>query len=434
MHIVHKNRPGQPYKTIGQLSEEEIAVLKRHRKGDTRPEVSERIARQAGEIIQRIKRQQAWIACDCLGANHLSPPILTPRETPTGKYTLQREGGRTEHGANCLFRWEEGELTGHQERTQGMHTPLTHETPDFILYKRNDATAITPSGSDKETHGKDRTARLDPLARRLYCLIEAAGLNRMTGPIESLKDQLAAIRSEAKEILLFHGKEYTLADILWTNIDWLYKGWARHHLLKMEKDTWPSNTPLQGYLLLYVDSIEGQVIHTPHGSLTVTGSLKKLATDAMESRAPYVCLVSLQLSKNKERLDIHKAYAHPVNRHTLFPVESDVERDAAGVLAWVADKARGEGRHLEIEKPLYDIVANGQGESCRPDFLVRDGNRVLVIETMGSHQESYRQRKERTHKLMEQIGTLILDERAGVEPKTAGRILAARVFEWLRSP
>jgi hypothetical protein len=34
---------------------------------------------------------------------------------------------------------------------------------------------------------------------------------------------------------------------------------------------------------------------------------------------------------------------------------------------------------------------------------------------------------------MKRIGTLILDERAGVEPKTAGRILAARVFEWLRS-
>lgn len=432
MHIVHKNRPGQPYKTVGQLSEEEIAVLKRHRKGDARPKVSERIAKQAGAIIQRIKRQGAWIACDCLGANHPSPPILTPRETPTGKYTLQREAGRTEHGANCLFRWEEGELTGHQERTQGSRAPLTHETPDFILYKRKEATANTPSGSDKETHGQNRTARLDTLARRLYCLIEAAGLNKMNGPIETLKDQLAAIRSEAKSISLFPGKEYTLADILWTNIDWLYKGWARHHLLKMEKDAWPSGTPLQGYLLLYVDSIEGQVIHTPHGSLTVAGTLKKLATDAMESRAPYVCLVSLQLSKNKERLDIHKAYAHPVNRHTLFPVESDAERDAAGVLAWVADKARGEGRRIEIEKPLYDIVVNGQGESCRPDFLVKDGNRVLVIETMGSSLESYRQRKERTHQLMKCLGTLILDERAGVEPKMAGRILAARVFKWLR--
>lgn len=33
---------------------------------------------------------------------------------------------------------------------------------------------------------------------------------------------------------------------------------------------------------------------------------------------------------------------------------------------------------------------------------------------------------------MKRLVTLILDERAGVEPKTAGRILAARVFERLR--
>lgn len=426
MHIVHKNRPGQPYKIAGQLSEEEIAVLKRHRKGDTRPEVSERIAKQAGAIIQRIKRQGAWIACDCLGSNHASPPILAPRETPTGKYTLQRSADRTEHGQNCLFRWEEGELSGHQERTRGSHPPLTHETPDFILYKRKEAIANTPSGSDKEIHTKDRTAHLDSLARRLYCLIEAAGLNKMTGPIESLKDQLAAIRSEAKEIILFPGKEYTLADILWTNIDWLYKGWARHHLLKMEKDAWPSGTPLQGYLLLYVDSIEGHVIHTPHGSLTVTGTLKKLATDAMESRAPYVCLVSLQLSKNKDRLDIHKSYAHPVTRHTLFPVDSDEERDAAGVLAWVADKARGEGWHVEIEKPLYDIVVNGRGESCRPDFLVRDGNRVLVVETNAEKKQD----GDRRYKLLSQLGKIVIDERR--DPKQGGSLLASKVFKWLR--
>lgn len=274
MRIVAKNEPGQPYRTLGQLSEEEIAVLKRHWQGDTRPETSQRLSRQSGEIIQRIRQQDAWIACDCLGGGHTAPPILAPRKTPLGKYTLQRTADRTEHGENCPYRWEEGELSGHQHRTPGQHRAYTPETPDFILYKRKDAIAVAPSGKHTETQRKTPGTHIDTLARRLYCLLGAAGLNRITGPRQSLKDQLAAIRNEAKNIPLFPGKELTLSDILWTNTDWIYNGWAKNHLLQMEKTDWPQGTPLQGYLLIYTDDITGQTMHTSHGTVTVTGCSK----------------------------------------------------------------------------------------------------------------------------------------------------------------
>lgn len=432
MHIVRKNRPGQPYAITGELDEGEIAVLKRHRKGDPRPEISERLSRQAGAIIRRIKEQSAWIACDCLGATHTSPPILTPRKTPADKYTLQREGGRTEHSANCPFRWEEGELTGHQERTPGNTASRHHDMPDFILYKRTEAIAPVPTGKStpSRANAKHDSDRLDPLERRLHCLIEAADLNRQTGPIEPLKDQLAAIRSEAENIPLFPGKDYTLSDILWTNIDWLYKGWARHHLLKMEKEAWPSGVPLQGYLLLYADAIEGKVIHTPHGVLTVKGEIKTLSSHGKTSTAPYAVLLSLRLAQKKDRLDIQKGYAHPVIRHSLMPVgvESDAERDTAGVLAWVQDKALGEGKRIVIEKPLRDLVVNERGETCRPDFLVRDGDRVLVVVTVTDAKQDNGER----NALLGQLGEVVVDERTAQEQGRAGSKLAGKVFGWLR--
>ncbi len=431
MRLVQKNKPGQPYVVLGTLNEDQESVLRRLWRGERRPEVLSRLLAEAGKILSHAKERGAWIACDCLGDKHRNPPVLSIREYRPGKFALDRETGRAEHASDCVFHWEEGELGGGESGGDGSRRAKPVVQPSFLLYRTTEKSAAVHGNEEQEPHRyRSPGERLDPLARRLFYLLEMAGLNVLNGPPDSIGQQMAALRQEAAHIPLMG--EIMLGDVLWTRADWLYKGWAKNALTRLrDSGKWPRKVPLQGFLLVYAQDVMAQTVTTADGTLHVEGDLRKPALDGMEARAPYLALLSVKLRDDGSRFEVLRGYAHPVLTKTLFPVDSNLEREAAKLLLWAAGKAwEDRKQRLVIEKPLHDIPVGQDGEGCRPDFLVRAGNRTLVIETMGSHDPEYRERKARTHRLMAQLGELYLDERAGSDVKEANRALASKVFQF----
>ena len=93
-------------------------------------------------------------------------------------------------------------------------------------------------------------------------------------------------------------------------------------------------------------------------------------------------------------------------------VDSQLERDTLELLIKCRDSlSKKYGLTYIIEKPLFDVGADESEtprEICKPDFILRvqgDGVKhpVIVIETMGSDSQRYRERKLRMHKLFERI-------------------------------
>lgn len=132
------------------------------------------------------------------------------------------------------------------------------------------------------------------------------------------------------------------------------------------------------------------------GRTEIDGKLTVFGGDSTEVRYPMLmCALVGKLPDDSVR--ILQAYAHPIQAlEWWLPVDSNLERDAVddllGVMRWLAAE---KGVELELLKPLFSW--NGTG--ARPDFVVaRRGNPVdcLVVETMGSDNVEYRERKVRT--------------------------------------
>lgn len=428
MRIVSRNRLGQRYRTIGNLSSVEAQALRStwSRLFGVNDHVS--VLATAGAAMDRVRQLDAWIACDCLGDSIENPPILYSREMSPGRFAIVRAPDRAHHDITCPFFWEEGALVGHA----GGNRPgaSSSRTPDFLLYRSRRAEASiasAPGGLDVDP----RAAPMDSLARRMFYVIEQAGLHRMTEARTSIKEQFAALRSVISRMNLMPG--VPLIDWFWTHPDWVLKDWATKRLCR-PVDGWPVNIPPQGFLLFMADEIsqEENCIKVNDHAIKIDGTFRVFAGASMEVRSPFLVLASLKLNPAGELMIPH-AYAHPAMVSRLVPVDSNYERVAADALLWLARTAKDKyGVDVVIEKPVSDRCPDGD-TPVRPDFEIHAGGRILVIETMGSDDPVYRARKQRMRALMQQIGPVYQDERVDVDPKEANSRLTRFVFGWLRA-
>ena len=98
------------------------------------------------------------------------------------------------------------------------------------------------------------------------------------------------------------------------------------------------------------------------------------------------------------------------SKYALIPVDSDFERQVLKTIKqwsrwWIQDKQL----QVEVIKPIFDIPVDIAGEVhyCKPDFLIVTPNQRIVFEVMGSHEESYIERKKRTTSIMAKLGKII---------------------------
>jgi hypothetical protein len=95
-----------------------------------------------------------------------------------------------------------------------------------------------------------------------------------------------------------------------------------------------------------------------------------------------------------------------------FPsIQSNYERLVLRKLIHVQKHIAAKNIFVEIIKPLFDLpIPSDKKENelfCRPDFLLKTSDKTLVIEVMGSDENTYIERKTGTHALMRLIGSLI---------------------------
>ncbi len=110
------------------------------------------------------------------------------------------------------------------------------------------------------------------------------------------------------------------------------------------------------------------------------------------------------------------------------PVDSNLERDAVDdlleVVRWLAREKKVE---LELLKPLFSWNETG----ARPDFVVSRRGRpadCLVIETMGSDDPEYRERKTRTIERL--AGFPVFEDERARNQKGSGKLLFNAVARW----
>lgn len=441
MRFVAKNKPGEPYQFVEEMPAAASALLRDWWSGN-RGQGNER-RRQVGSILASATERKLWIACECTdqGERHaLNPPVLFPREKD-GVFSIQRgaTAGRAEHAPNCPFRWEEGELQGRQASQESRRGPSQRRPMDFLLYKSNGQVAADAGeGGDTSAHG--RAAR-DSLQQRLFAILEMAGVNRFDGGSGKPElDDRQRIREACKAVSLYD--EADLEDIVWTSQKWYTEGWALKKLRRLRTESgWPGNVPMQGFFLLSVKDVDGSRVYCDRDTVLELERPVNVFAGAAPARSPYAVLISAKLDETADRLRLVRGYAHPrytdpkskAYQWSLCPVDSDYERQALGALLYVARKAAEQGTSVTIEKPLFDMVPDGSDEGCRPDFLARVNERLISVETMGSNDPDYRARKRRTHAIMRRLGAVIEDERVGVEPDKANRVLIAKVFADLRA-
>lgn len=428
MRLVKRNDIGQAYTTVAAIPAGDAKLLRAKWRGE-----SVDLA-HVGNLIKEYADKDAWVACDCLdqveGAAR-NPPILTPVQKD-GVYHLRRNAKRAEHTDQCPFKWEEGELGGEGGGSRsggGLKRPV-----DFLLYTREDA--IASDGHGTLGNRSPSAPRRNALQERMFTLLEDAGLNVQNGePTGNTWGELQRVANRIKLV-----GDFRLSDVLWSRPDALTSFWARTKFHQIAKaDEWPANVPVQGFVLTSATAVEGKTItFGTVGSIEVETPVS-IYSGAQRATGPFLVLVSLKYDRKTDAVKAYRAYAHPRfferggHEWSYTPVDSDYERKALGALLWVAKKGREHDIDLLVEKPLFDLEPEVGGPTCRPDFLIRYGDRRIVVETMGSDEDEYLDRKTRTHATMEKIGKVILDNRVGVDPKLANRILIRQVIEELRS-
>lgn len=321
-------------------------------------------------------------------------------------------------------------MSGHAGRSHS--AILAQYQPDFLLYRvRSRRSSKHWTNEDGAGHDSYRP-RPDPLARRLFWLVERAGLNMFSGAVVPLAEQYAAIRRTAEEVEIVPG--IALSEVLWMHPKWLTEGWAAARLKKLAEGLWPNAVPLQGYLLSLFDEVAGNTLAAGPIRIPVEGRLRVFAGEGITASKPYIALATVRHEHDADRCVLGRAYAHPCLQDAMAPVNSDLEHKTAQTLAWIAKTAANDyGVEVVIEKPLFGHYSDGT-ELVRPDFEIHVQDHVLVIETMDRDDPEYRASKARAHAIMRQIGPVFEDERGYViDDKEAGRKLAKFVFGWMRA-
>jgi hypothetical protein len=125
------------------------------------------------------------------------------------------------------------------------------------------------------------------------------------------------------------------------------------------------------------------------------------------ARSPYICIVSYAKATPRGRARGLRCYLQPcLAPDSWFPVDSSKEKATMKELLRVRSEL-ADDIQLDIQKPLFDVEVKDGDEvvgKCRPDFVLwvkRAGrSKPIAIETMGSADPVYRNRKLGTHKLM----------------------------------
>lgn len=382
-------------------------------------------------LVQQARIGQRWIACGCLGAD-MPPPILTPAYLSEAEtYYLRRltSPKRPEHLPECPFFRDQ--MTIRISEVRSRSTPLEPPEGFFeVLKPAPEKLALRPE--DDCNDDRTRNASIPRLARLLWRLMAAAGVNRIA-PLAyreewSIRREFASLARAASQIEIAPG--IRLEQAFWTHAKPL-QARAVYAALRALEAKWPRDHAPQGFVLLYAKGIHGQEITLPDGgTVTIANRIQSPSVRGNPIAGPFLVIIVVGKYPEAKGYAPLRAYAQPILNGRLFaPVDSDLERDVFGTILRTQQELHGRGIDLAIEKPVFDTLT--PDGPCRPDFLIEARSREtgeirnIVVEAMGLRTEEYEASKAITHPRMAQLGQIVTIDRQDDNAHAVRRALLA---------
>lgn len=322
-------------------------------------------------LVQQARIGSKWIACNCLG--HASrPPILTPAYLSEAEtYYLRRltQSNRPEHRSDCPFFRDQA--TNRITHVHNRSDPVDPPTGFFeVLRPAPDKLAQRPEGD--LTDDRTRNASIPRLARLLWRLIEASGVNRLPPLLETERDhsishEFRALGRAAGQIEIAPGIE--LGRLFWTHAGALH-GKQVYAALRRLAEAWPNGHAPQAFLALFADKFEGNVVSAAGAEpVHIANRVQSPSVRTNRLAGPYLVLVVVGQYPESRGYSPLRAYAQPILSGRRFvPVSSEFERTILQELLRAQYSLRRHGIEFAVEKPIFDRLTNFG--SSRPDFLI----------------------------------------------------------------
>lgn len=352
-------------------------------------------------LCRMIHERDLWIQCDCIRIGR--KPVFRINKSSGGNLYLHRITSRAEHTNTCIFKRLICDSSG--DYSQISKPFLKKNSPFNLIGKKAEGLLKKKEGNIYKNKGSG--TRQTKLARVLFHLLESSGLNSVV-PYTHMSANHALVNA-SKSLELTQG--LSVADYLELNPKRIK---LRACLLKKDSN-FAKDCEKHFLSLVHVTSFD-------EGSLDVVYPDKTVHKIAIAHRvnqssgrfsarsAPYLALILIaSTAESPGFYQPIKAYVTPCYSTTsYFVVDSFYEREVMRHLYRLYFDAVKNGAPFQIVKPLFDIevAANSSNERqfVLPDFLIKKGDKTLVLEVNGSVEEEYLERKKRTHSLMNHLG------------------------------
>ncbi|KVN02941.1 hypothetical protein [Burkholderia diffusa] len=355
-----------------------------------------------------------WLECDCQ-VNGVAQPRLTARVRDEGPRHFVRMNRQGKHlCALAAFRSSpEPDDDQDDEAPPGKHHPLkpVDDALDY-LDDLHDWVSRPNGGGGKAGGPREAGRRLPRLGRIMHTLLDDAGFAVLAAAAQDTRRSWDRLIDYALDEAM--SETLSLGQFLYTK-PWLS---TADKMDEIDALPWPEGKARSALLLFVADEIrDGAAIKFTSRGECIVRPEKRIRIGGRDWRMvqpPYWVLAVVDRDRN-DQARFREAFAqHAYSHRQPAPLDSRFERATQDCLIQVVDWVRRRGVDVTVTKPLFDREVrykDGGSLRCRPDFEVTfsSGARPhrIVIETMGTDEVGYLERKVRMHDIMRRRGILL---------------------------
>ncbi|WP_203368739.1 hypothetical protein [Cysteiniphilum marinum] len=356
-------------------------------------------------LSETIRDRDCWLECDC-DTKEDEHALMTIALSHKDNYYLQHINSRGDHNTNCRFKGSatfSGGSSNQVKRVSKSNLLRLHVRGGLGDEDKKEKNKKSESPSSKST-----VTKYPRLARFLYCLLEDARLNRVHCNSVNISDSYKALRQAARKYQLEKGIKASEFLFTYPDIEQIKQK------LKGSLSRWGEARPYALCVAVASDIVGNKIIFKYKAKeivVELNGILKKSSGRLGEDSKPYLVIFTVTDSNDDiGHFKPYNGFAVPVlSPFELIPVDSRYERMVLEKLKYRARWWHQQKLTATVIKPLFDesVMIDGELLNCLPDIVVETPKHNIVFEVMGSHEQTYIDRKERTTKVMRELGEYI---------------------------
>ncbi|EOV8839298.1 hypothetical protein ACNY9Y_003886 [Cronobacter dublinensis] len=389
----------------------------------------------AEKVFWEMHNEGLWLQCDCrTDIQHASPPELTAVNDPDGPLYLRNIPRETEHTEHCPLKGQHTE--GDEGRTaSGARKTASLRRIDYSSLLRKAAVRKPPAGGAVDNDEERRSTRRAPvssLARLLFTLIEDAGFNELSLPVNldrpypGAAERIRQLQAVLDTTVVSRG--HMLSEVV------SLKPWKSPEglMANLDRAEWLEGRERWFWMIFTTDRVteegaefvlegKGKDGNDLFFSFRPTRRLKINGESGEGRRGHYWVIVRFERNEISGQVECRDGYAHAVySRNWPVPVDSELEKITLSGINECTKWLRKDSpdKTIVLLKPVHELLStdpvSGEKGYVIPDFMLTVSEagkpiRTLIVETMGYSTEEYIERKKRIHRMMQELGRVITD-------------------------